>query len=122
MFSATLSVLLQFALLSFAVAEETVVATTHGNSWQYGAGGGVLGFIVLILDIIVFSRFSLLESSNHELMWSAVEVLKSNRPVPHKLLWCVVVFLFPILGLVIYYLFSERTAHMGSGGAYEAIP
>jgi hypothetical protein len=50
-----------------------------------------------------------------------VEVIKSNRPVSHKLLWCVVVFLFPILGLIFYWLFSDRTSHMGGGG-YEAIP
>ena len=50
-----------------------------------------------------------------------VEVIKSSRPVTHKLLWCVVVFLFPILGLIFYWLFSNRTAHMGSGD-YEAIP
>jgi hypothetical protein len=29
------------------------------NTWQYGAGGGVFGFIVLILDILVFSAFTL---------------------------------------------------------------
>jgi len=63
----------------------------------------ILGFIVLILDIIVW-----------------LEVLKSNRPVPHKVLWCVVVFIFPIIGLVLYYLFGERAKHTGSGG-YESI-
>lgn len=51
---------------------------------------------------------------------SIVEVLKSNRPVPHKVLWCVVVFLFPIIGLVVYYLFSNRASHTGGGG-YESI-
>lgn len=57
MFSATLGLLLQFSLLSLAMAQETFTTTGHGNSWQYGAGGGVIGFIVLILDIIVFSKF-----------------------------------------------------------------
>lgn len=52
------NLLLQFALFSFAMAEETVTGQSHGNTWQYGAGGGVLGFIVLILDIIVWSTFS----------------------------------------------------------------
>jgi hypothetical protein len=52
---------------------------------------------------------------------SIVEILKSNRPSSHKLLWCVVVFLFPILGLIFYWLFSNRAAHAGSG-SYEAIP
>lgn len=54
--STFLNLLLQLSLFSFALAEETLVAATHGNTWQYGAGGGVLGFIVLILDIIVFSK------------------------------------------------------------------
>jgi len=97
------SLLFNLLLVSFAMAEETVSATGHGNAWKFGTGGGVLGFVVLVLDIIVF-----------------MEVLKSNRPPTHKLLWCLIVFLFPILGLVIYWLFSEREKHRGSGG-YEAI-
>jgi len=96
--------LLQFAMFSLAMAAP-ITTESHGNTWQYGAGGGVVGFIVLILDIIVF-----------------MEVLKSNRPVSHKLLWCVFVFLFPIVGLVVYWLFSNREAHMSEGGGYEAIP
>ncbi|KUJ17098.1 uncharacterized protein LY89DRAFT_685052 [Mollisia scopiformis] len=97
-------ILLNLFLVSLAMAEETVSTSQHGNAWKYGTGGGLLGFVILILDIMVF-----------------MEVLKSNRPPSHKLLWCVVVFLFPILGLVFYWLFSNREKHMGSGG-YEAIP
>jgi hypothetical protein len=96
------SLLLQLCLISFAMAEETFTATD--NAWKYGSGGGVIGFIVLILDIIVF-----------------MEVLKSNRPPSHKLLWCLVVFIFPVLGLIFYYLFSNRAEHAGSG-SYEALP
>lgn len=92
------------SLASFAMAEETLAASGHGNALKYGSGGGIVGFIVLILDIIVF-----------------MEVLKSNRAPSHKLLWCVVVFLFPIIGLIVYWLFSNRAAHAGSG-SYEAIP
>ncbi|KAG9231121.1 hypothetical protein BJ875DRAFT_470394 [Amylocarpus encephaloides] len=100
----TFGFILQLCLFSFAMGEETLVEQGHGNSWAYGTSGGVIGFIILILDIIVF-----------------IEVLKSNRSPSHKVLWCVIVFLFPILGMVIYYLFSHRDAHMGSG-SYEAIP
>lgn len=50
-----------------------------------------------------------------------VEVLKSNRPPLHKLLWCLVVFLFPIVGMVVYWLFSNRAEH-NSGGSYEPLP
>jgi len=95
-----------FAALALAapIAQETVVATTGGNAWQYGTGGGILGLIVLILDIIVF-----------------VEVIKSSRPPSHKLLWSLLVFIFPIGGLIIYWLFSNRAAH-NSGSGYEALP
>ncbi|KAG9245335.1 hypothetical protein BJ878DRAFT_533972 [Calycina marina] len=98
---AVFALFLQFALFSLTIAEETVHTTD--NAWKYGSGGGVIGFIVLILDIIV-----------------ALEVLKSSRPVSHKVLWLLVVFLFPILGIILYYLFSNRSAHNGSGG-YESI-
>jgi len=54
---AAFALFLQFALLSLAFAEETVAATAHGNAWKYGSGGGIIGFIVLILDIIVARKF-----------------------------------------------------------------
>ncbi|OHE99618.1 hypothetical protein CORC01_04976 [Colletotrichum orchidophilum] len=99
--------LLQLCLALLAVAapasDPVVGAAAHGNTWQYGTGGGILGFIVLVLDIIVF-----------------LEVLKSDRPVSHKVLWCLVVFLFPIVGMIIYWLFSNRAAHNSRSG-YEAV-
>jgi len=47
---------LLFAVLALAapIADEVVINTAGGNAWQYGTGGGILGLIVLILDIIVF--------------------------------------------------------------------
>lgn len=51
----TLAMLLQFLMFSLVTAAP-ITTESHGNSWQYGAGGGVVGFIVLILDIIVFSK------------------------------------------------------------------
>jgi hypothetical protein len=47
-----------------------------------------------------------------------VEILKSKRPVVNKVIWALVVFLFPVVGMVIYYLFSNREAH----NTYEPIP
>jgi hypothetical protein len=47
-----------------------------------------------------------------------VEIFKSNRPVPNKVLWALVVFLFPVVGMIIYYVFSNRQAH----NTYEPIP
>lgn len=70
MFTSTLNLLLQFALLSLAAAAPLageVATTSHGNAWQYGAGGGIIGFIVLILDIIVFSTFPSLIKFDPEL-------------------------------------------------------
>lgn len=131
----TLAMLLQFLMISLVTAAP-ITTESHGNSWQYGAGGGVIGFIVLILDIIVFSKSPSLQLLASKLFSpclglplrtrasaltnTPVEVLKSNRPVSHKLLWCVLVFLFPIVGIVIYWLFSNREAH-NSGGGYETI-
>ncbi|TVY56322.1 hypothetical protein LCER1_G003199 [Lachnellula cervina] len=103
-FSLLLLNLSLLCLTTAAAATDTLTTASHGNSWKFGTGGGVLGFVVLILDILVW-----------------IEVLKSNRPPSHKLLWCVVVFIFPIVGLVVYWLFSNRAAH-GGGGEYEALP
>jgi hypothetical protein len=61
MFTSALNLLVQFALLSLAMAAPLageVATTSHGNAWQFGAGGGIIGFIVLVLDIIVFSKLS----------------------------------------------------------------
>ncbi|KEF60293.1 uncharacterized protein A1O9_05144 [Exophiala aquamarina CBS 119918] len=96
----TLFLMLQLALASLATAAPV---KAQSNSWQYGTGGGIIGLIVFILDIIVF-----------------VEVVQSTRPVSHKLLWSLLVFLFPIGGIIIYALFSNRAAHKPSGG-YEPI-
>lgn len=51
------------AALAFAapVAQE-ISTSTIDNSWQYGTGGGIIGFIVLVLDIIVFSTSTALDA------------------------------------------------------------
>lgn len=51
---------------------------------------------------------------------ATVEILKSSRPISHKVLWALLVFIFPIGGLIIYWLFSNRAQH-NSRGDYEAI-
>ncbi|PSS00687.1 hypothetical protein BD289DRAFT_450253 [Coniella lustricola] len=105
MFQYALALFLQLSLaaLAFAAPIAGEVSATS-NTWQYGTGGGILGFIVLVLDILVF-----------------IEVLKSNRSPASKLIWCLVVFLFPIIGMVLYWLFSNRAEH-NSGGSYEPLP
>lgn len=107
MFQNAFAVILQLCLASLAfaapIADETLSATTTGTSWQYGTGGGVIGFIILVLDILVW-----------------IEVLKSNRPPSSKILWCLVVFLFPVIGMIVYYIFGNRSEHTGSG-SYEPL-
>lgn len=56
-------------------------------------------------------------------MWDlcgTVEVFKSSRPPSHKLLWALLVFFFPIVGVVVYWLFSDRKKWNDSG--YEVLP
>jgi len=100
MFQFALAALLQLSLCMLA---EAAPITTQGTNWQGPTGGGVIGFIVLVLDIIAW-----------------VEIIKSNRTPAEKVLWALVVFLFPLVGMVIYYLFSNRASH--NSGGYEAIP
>ena len=48
---------LYLALLAHAApVVRSTVGHGHGNAWQYGTGGGILGLVVLILDVIVFSK------------------------------------------------------------------
>ena len=49
------NLLIQLALIGMVMADETLKTASHGNAWKYGSGGGLVGFIVLILDILVFS-------------------------------------------------------------------
>jgi hypothetical protein len=74
MFQNAFAVILQLCLASLAfaapIADETLSATTTGTTWQYGTGGGVIGFIILVLDILVWSRsssklFQSLQTANH---------------------------------------------------------
>ena len=52
------SVLLQLCLATLGLAAPVVVQSPK-NSWQYGTGGGLLGLVILILDIIVFGKWPL---------------------------------------------------------------
>ncbi|KAG0032624.1 hypothetical protein BGZ81_010437 [Podila clonocystis] len=63
--------------------------------------GGFIGLVVLILDLIAI-----------------FEVINSNRSVTAKFLWSLLIFLFPILGLVLYFLFGGREEH---NSGYEII-
>ncbi len=50
------------------------------------ASGGICGIVILVLDII-----------------AVVEVAGSSRDTVSKLLWILLIFILPIVGLIIYY-------------------
>jgi len=56
MSQALLTTLLHLALATLTMAAPTMTIAKE-NAWQYGAGGGVVGFIVFILDVIVIGKF-----------------------------------------------------------------
>lgn len=48
-------------------------------------GGGLIGLIILILDLIVI-----------------FEVINSTRSIQGKIGWSLLVFFFPVIGIIIY--------------------
>jgi hypothetical protein len=44
------------AALTFAAPIADEISIQKDNAWQYGTGGGILGFIILIIDIIVWGE------------------------------------------------------------------
>jgi hypothetical protein len=115
MFNYVLAALLQLSM--FLLVEAAPVTVQSAKPWQAGTGGGIVGFIVLVLDIIAWSTCPWPASCELQLIWITVEIFKSNRPVSGKVIWALVVFLFPVVGMIIYYLFSNRQAH----NTYEPI-
>jgi len=54
--------------------------------------GSVLGLVIFILDVIAIAN-----------------VLKSSRGVGSKLLWSLLILVFPLGGLIIYYVFGRKS-------------
>lgn len=52
--------------------------------------GSIIGLIILVLDIIAI-----------------IDIVKSGMDTTKKLLWIIVILLFPIVGLILYYLFGK---------------
>lgn len=50
-----LSAFFQLWLASLVAAAP--VAASSDNAWEYGTSGGIIGLIVLVLDIIAFGTF-----------------------------------------------------------------
>ena len=55
MFNLVLSALLQLSM--FLLVEAAPMTVQSAKPWQAGTGGGIVGFIVLVLDIIAWSMF-----------------------------------------------------------------
>jgi len=55
--------------------------------------GGLIGLIILVLDILAI-----------------IEIFKSSSDTMSKLLWTLLILFFPLLGLIIYYLFGRGKA------------
>jgi hypothetical protein len=53
--------------------------------------GGILGLLVLILDI-----------------WAVVRVIGSNASVGAKILWSLLIIVLPVIGLIIWFLAGPK--------------
>ena len=55
-------------------------------------GYGLVGLIVLILDIIAI-----------------ISILGASKPIEWKLLWILLVLLLPVIGMILYFLIGKGT-------------
>ena len=71
------------------------------------AGVGLSAFLILwlILAIAAFIFW----------LWMLIDVLTSNMPSGDKILWALVVFIFPLIGSLIYFLVRRGTARTTVG-------
>lgn len=54
--------------------------------------GGILGLVVLVLDIIAI-----------------VDALKSSMDTGKKALWIILILVLPVIGMVLYFLIGKKT-------------
>ncbi|HEY2464313.1 MAG TPA: PLD nuclease N-terminal domain-containing protein [Steroidobacteraceae bacterium] len=54
--------------------------------------GGLFGLVVLIADV-----------------WAIVNIFQSGADTGNKVLWIVVVFLLPLLGFILWYIWGPKT-------------
>ncbi|MBP9854977.1 MAG: PLDc_N domain-containing protein [Candidatus Omnitrophica bacterium] len=53
--------------------------------------GPLIGLVVLVLDILAI-----------------IDVLKSNQEQGKKILWVLLIFFLPLIGLILYYLVGKK--------------
>lgn len=56
-----------------------------------GTGSGLIGLIILILDI-----------------WAIIKVVGSSATTGMKLVWVLVILFLPVIGLILWYLFGPK--------------
>jgi hypothetical protein len=57
-----------------------------------GVGGGIVGLIVLILDV-----------------WAIINVFQSSESTGSKAIWTALILILPLLGLIIWYFAGPRS-------------
>lgn len=53
--------------------------------------GGILGLIILVLDIIAI-----------------VDIIKSSKDTGNKILWLLLVILLPVIGMILYFMIGKK--------------
>jgi hypothetical protein len=99
---------LWLATLAFAAPIADEISATSAKPWHYGTGGGIVGFIVLVLDILVWSTYSCSCTVNHSLTvchsrgppvepsrFPQDPLVSRRLPVPHRRNDCLLPVLQP---------------------------
>ena len=58
---------------------------------EIGFGGGLLGLVVLVLNV-----------------WAFVRIVQSGASTGSKVLWIVIILLLPLLGFILWWLFGPK--------------
>lgn len=89
----TLSTRALGALTALVAAVSLTGCAVGFDNMGQGFGGSftLVGLVVLILDVLAI-----------------LDVWKSNRDSGSKLIWTLVIFFLPVLGLLLYYLMGRR--------------
>jgi hypothetical protein len=80
------------ALLGFVSLTLAGCGTTLGDRMREPLGGGLCGLIILILNIVAL-----------------VEIWRSSRDTGNKIIWSLVIWLLPLIGLILYYFIGRRS-------------
>ncbi|KAJ3021084.1 hypothetical protein HKX48_009257 [Thoreauomyces humboldtii] len=79
------------SILLVLLALICMVPGAEANNLGLNVSGGVVGFLVLALDLVAI-----------------FEVLNSQRETLGKVGWALLIFCFPVLGLIVYFLFGRK--------------